>query len=310
MEWVVPRSRCAYRRLDLTAVPVKRRRQAAAIAVAAEAASASTDTVVAWQDGIAHVWSHDFEAGTRPRAWIPETLLRPAAPADGARLVACLEGVEGQFWRGGRLVASRWWAEAPGVLAWERFLRGAGAEVDTRVPAAQHLGWSQPWARRTGIAALDPAALEGVLWKGLFATLVLVAGWDLARVQVVDAKREGVQRDLERARRQAAPLLAARERAEAAADDLARWQGLVQPVSDYTLMADVVAPLPKGSRLVAWQRDKEKLTAAVQGPDMDARKYVLAFAKNPRLADVEATPTELGTMQLVFTFVPRQEEAP
>src|SRR5258708_6074462 len=56
---------------------------------------------------------------------IPETALRRPL-ADGTRLVACLDGVEGQVWRNRSLMASRWWPSLPAAVEWQRFQRSAG----------------------------------------------------------------------------------------------------------------------------------------------------------------------------------------
>ncbi len=73
---------------------------------------------------------------TRATIW-PETFFRPAQ-ADGPVLAAMSDGVEGQVWRRGLLVATRWWPEAPPARDWMLFLRGAGVDISqtsTAVPA-------------------------------------------------------------------------------------------------------------------------------------------------------------------------------
>jgi len=53
---------------------------------------------------------------------LPETLARK--PLDkGARLVRCIDGVEGEIWQDATLLASRWWPKVPALREWQLFLR-------------------------------------------------------------------------------------------------------------------------------------------------------------------------------------------
>lgn len=65
---------------------------------------------------------------------IPETLRHD--PLDGLHLRRCREGFEGQLWREGDLVASRWWPHHPGLNDFQSFARGAGAAAPVDPPTA------------------------------------------------------------------------------------------------------------------------------------------------------------------------------
>jgi hypothetical protein len=104
-------------------------------------------------------------------------------------------------------------------------------------------------------------------------------------------------------RSQAAPLLAARERADRARDALLALRDLQRGSSDYRLMADVIAPLPADARLAAWVRDDTKLQVTVKSADTDPRHFVSAYDGKPLLAGVIATPIE-GAMGLAFDLAP------
>jgi hypothetical protein len=108
------------------------------------------------------------------------------------------------------------------------------------------------------------------------------------------------------------PLLDAREEADEARMRFAGYGEFQQGISDYGLMAAVVAALPGEVRLVGWRREGERLTAAVQVAESDPRRVVEAYAKIPPLADVRATPVGAGVMALEFTLpkptVPGQQK--
>ena len=104
--------------------------------------------VYAW-DGdaaAAAVAASGFPAG-RCSVW-PETFFRPPI-ADGYRLAAMTDGVEGQVWRGGLLAATRWWPTPPPARDWATFLRASGVELTQTAlivpPPAQSDLLGQPW---------------------------------------------------------------------------------------------------------------------------------------------------------------------
>lgn len=259
---------------------------------------------MAWAKGIAHVWtwSPAADAPARERAaWVPESLVRPRAFADGARLLALIEGVEGQIWRGGDLVASQWWPSRPNEQAWHRFLRSAGLapEAAGAVPTAQSMGWSPPWARVRGASA-GQDQIEAVAWRIVVAGIALTLGWQvMAREDERDAHAALVART-EALRLQAMPLLDARERADAAQADIERLRQLQRASSDYALMPAVTIPLGVDARLLAWQRQGDVLKAKVAVKDVDPRRSVDAYARIRLLADVQATPMPPEAMGLEF----------
>ncbi|MDZ7628377.1 MAG: hypothetical protein U5J99_08210 [Parvularculaceae bacterium] len=75
---------------------------------------------------------------------VPEPLLYPAI-GNGARLIHCVEGFEGQIWSDGAPRTSRWWSSPPNRTEWLMFLRSAQQPIEpgageTPVPVALPLG--------------------------------------------------------------------------------------------------------------------------------------------------------------------------
>jgi hypothetical protein len=316
-QWIVPRAQLQYRRLDLSNLTSRQRGPAAQLATARHLPSPGSRSHLAWSGGIAHLWiwsppaSDVVDAQAR---WIPESLLRPASRADGPRLLAMVEGYEGQVWSQGVLASSQWWPLVPDAEAWRRFVRAAGLEAEANeVPAPLQAGWAAPWAeQRLDLAAAGGAGRERMAWIAVAAVLALALGWQLTGLLRWHNAGEQLARDLEMTRAQLAPVLSARERAEAAQAEAQRLRGLQVGASDYALTARVITRLPQGSSLKSWVREPDKLTVKVGSSLTDPRLFVAAFAQDPELAQVSATPqsSEAGVMLLEFDLTATREATP
>lgn len=309
LEWVVPRAACQYRQLDFANLPARQRPAAARIAARRLEPRPGALAHVAWTGPIAHVWTWpegDPRIAAGEAGWIPESLLRAPPRIDGVRLLEQVQGVEGQYWRDGRLQASQWWPARPTADAWQRFVRGCGlaTDADASVPSPAGMGWSEPWGdSRRGLPA-SPAVLERWAWTAGLAVLACALGWQLAGLASWTLAQSRLDARMDTLRSRAAPLLAARERADRARDALMALRELQQGPDDYRLMADVVAPLPKDARLANWVRDGAKLGVVVASADGDPRHFVAAYEGNPRLSGVVATPGDKGVMGLAFDLAP------
>lgn len=303
VEWVVPRAECQYRRVEFPSLPRRQRAAAARIAARRFDPRPQALAYVAWTGPVAHIWTW---TGAGPRilagedGWIPETLLRAPQRGDGMRLLAQVEGFEGQFWRDGRLHASQWWAECPNADAWQRFERACGRAPATEgAPAPVDAGWSEPWDDVAPGLPASPAVLERWAWTGGLALLACVLGWQLAGLADWAFAQSRLDARMQALRSRAAPLLAARERADTARDALLGLRELQQGRIDYVLVADVVAPLPADARLTNWVREGNRLSVAVRSADKDPRHFVAAYEDSPQLSNVVATPGD-DAMGLVF----------
>ncbi|MFZ1642867.1 MAG: hypothetical protein WAV07_15820, partial [Candidatus Contendobacter sp.] len=153
-EWVLARGLCRFRCFELGAVPARDRASALHVQIRQWNPFPVAGDYIVWRGEQALVWLWDgerqrqamTEAGIRGARVLPETVLHPPPGADGPRLVRCLDGVEGQYWREGRLLASHWWPEAPTAAAWQHFQRGNGGIVQTEPPAAETVSLlARPW---------------------------------------------------------------------------------------------------------------------------------------------------------------------
>lgn len=308
---VVPRADCLHRRLPFGGVPANQREQALALAAERAAPAMGGRHAVRWQGDVAQLWLLPAERAASlagDEVLVAESsLLPPPAAPDAERLVAVQRGVEGQVWRDGELRASRWWPSAPDHDAWARFLRSSGLPVPPvpqAPPVETHPLLPEPWGRAGGRLAWAPAQLESAFWTGLVALAAVIIGWHVAAAVVWTAAAEWQAHRVERLRATAAPLIAARERAEAARDRMASYRALTETPVDLVLLAELRELLPAEARLGAWFRDASQLRVEVEGGGSDPRTFVQALASHPVLSTVVANPLPNGRMQLDIQLDP------
>lgn len=300
-EGVLPRAASIYRRFDFTALPAARRRAALDVATRHGPSQGVTRSACRWQGGVAHVWTpREPLAVADDLKLVAETsLLPPPAVPDAVRLMVLNGGVEGQVWASGVLAASRWWPSPPEPEHWSRFLRAAGLAADGDLPATESLPMAaRPWGEPHHRLAWQPAQLEGLAWKTAVLIIALVIGWQIAAFATWSVAGALQAHRLDTLRTESAPLIAARERAEAAQQRLLALSGLMEGADDLALLADIRGALSPEVRVIGWARDGERLRVELQGAGADPRPVVQAFAGHPLLAGVVANPIDNARMQL------------
>jgi len=315
VQWIVPRSECHYTRLDFRELTPRQRPPAARIAAARMMPTLGAASRIGWLDGIAHVWTWTAasEHALKNEAWLPESLLRPRSFSDGPRLIRVVHGFEGQCWSQGQLYSSQWWPACPDIEVWTRYLRSSGldAEQARRLPEPQSLPWlDEPWASVMGTNAGSSVRLERWAWITGLGAIALALGWQLASLEAWKNAKEAQSKEITLLRAQSMPVLESRERAEAARSALESYRDVQQAPSDYVLIAEVVARLPKGVVLKAWEREAEKLLVGILSEVTDPRRIVSAFDGHETLGQVMATPLEGGAMRLEFRLpIPAPRDA-
>ncbi len=181
------RALCSFRRVTLA--NGSRNAVKATLLQAKREALSDTDIIKIEQDQgnrrMAGLWAWpkpDEQTGVKQDAVsrsIPETLAREPMQS-GQRLANCLEGVEGQVWGDGSLIASRWWPGIPGQNQWVKFLRSARLktdEISLAVPSAVDVPW------RTNLPILQ-SVMDALRVFATPARLFLVVGVILAAMFV------------------------------------------------------------------------------------------------------------------------------
>jgi hypothetical protein len=257
-------------------------------------------TVYAWDS--AKVESAILEAGlslNRCVVW-PETFLRDPIQ-NGARLARMTDGYEGQVWRDGLLVATRWWPEAPQSQAWVMFLRSAGADlsqVDLLKPQPVDSTMAAfPWTVAAAPITDVWSLLQNERAAAIAATIVLVPFIYLIAqagiLGIATGHVSGAMSDLSGAN-QSIRL----ERSEALAnlDTIQRYLSLEPYPSQFELLADARHVLvPANVTITEWLYDSGNIEMSVRGDTpLDATFYIEAFEKDPAFSNVTATTENQG----------------
>ncbi len=297
---LIARSECLFFTVDLKEVPSAARRPYIEQQVRKHSPWPRPGHYVADPESAAPaVWIWDSEwlekargglpAGAGKNRLLPETVML-APGRDGPEACACLEGIDYQLWKGGRLVESRWCRQPfseEAASAWQRGARTQGVpEVGQAAPRWQPEPWSEP--------ALDWRQLlrdeKALMWGGaLIATMVFCLELGvLAAFAIRTSYLEGNIADLEASLgeklqyRLDAERLSAANRALAA--QLPAYTQL-EVVAEFTrLLAD------QPYELVEWEYQQGSLQVVVKNPELDSREVVSRLESGSFFLDARIEP--------------------
>jgi hypothetical protein len=307
VEWIIERASCNFGRFELEGVQTHLRHQALNLQLQQWHPHQNTGQCVVWQGGSALVWSWDADClldeiqaeRLRPEQinFIPETLFYPPH-TEGARLLVCQRGFEGQIWQTGRLAASRWWREPPGDQEWLNFQRDLGVQPELQQPnAPKPLELTQidrPWAKSVPLESEGHPESRFEGWLVAVSALLLASYTSWHGIRLYKAEEAMLQRtdELQLARAAARPLQSARQQAM---DAQARIHSLqaVNPYPDQlALLARVAGQLSRdGSYLKEWEYSFGSLifTITVQSKSASSQ-LVTKFQESGWFRDVRTRP--------------------
>ena len=315
-QWVLARSLCLYARFtvpkDLT--PAKRE-AALRLKILEWSPYATPGMLIDWAETEAGVWIWDQakvdEAiraqGLDPKrvAVLPETAL--AEPAEnGARIVASIEGLEGQAWREGQLIASRWWQELPAPEEWRRFQRAAALPPgmqSAQPPEPETVPFRDaPWprTRRRWLAMVQDAGRTRLAVAAM-VVLALPLAYESAALVRLTLKTASVERSLADLRRQADPVIRARLAAQTAMECVRQLLALDPYPDQLALLAKIGGQLPpNGTTLGDWsfQNGELRFTVQHQNP-LDSSQYVRLFEALNMFERVRAEPQGDGKVLVI-----------
>jgi len=276
---VVARALCRFSRFDLTSIPVKRRAQALQLQLRQWTPFGQPEFAIIFEKNAALVWCWDAawlqaQRQNLPALWknaeaIPETALQ-TPPADGARLIQCLDGVEAQFWQQGELRASRWWSAVPELSEFIAFCREVGhplAQVQQLPEVLAPITQAQPWLpvmTAANLSAQNPL-LEQAMYAALFLIVALPYGWYNLREYQLDRAMEGTRAEMKALTGQANSLVQAREAALKAVDEISSRQRLDPYPTQIELMTAVAEALPSDATIREWEFQENKLRIVIAG---------------------------------------------
>jgi hypothetical protein len=333
---LVGRELCLFLPLDAARVPERQRAGFVNLAVRRAAPFPDPEHEVLWQGNHAAVW---YWSRSRVRALAgtdAADVARYRAEAvflgglrDGSRAEllrirdeAAMPGealaIEGRVWRDGRLTASRWWPDVPDAAAWSTFVRGAGLDAWPALPEPETVAAGPAPLSAGGLPRGSIANLKE--WRSRVPLLAPVAGtlaaavlaWQLGgliraawEVRVVEQRIARVSTRLE-------PVIAARERADAAARRIERALALRPPASQTRLLAEIKRITPGDWQLKLWHQpspDVLEVTLRTANPDTPA--IVSAWEQSPLLRDVAPTASaQQNELTLQARLAPWSEQAP
>jgi len=308
-------SRPFYRfcRFDLKNVPKPRRVQALELQIRQWTPFANTGRYLVWQGEDALVWAWDADRlgadlatqnlNSKRVEILPESLLHFPL-ANGLRLAACLDGVEGQLWREGLLVHSRWWPTVPTEAAWLNFQRDAGDSAElqsTVVPSPAAPEWlHRPWAKNVPAGRGGAWAAPYETWLVSAGVLVLAGMTSWYGIQLVKIKQavELRKNELKTAETIARPMLEARQRALDAQVRIKLLQKAGHYPDQLALMATVAKLLPKHTvTLNEWDYRDDKLKITVASPNKLSNSVLIKeLLDSGWFGDVRAAPTSALTL--------------
>jgi hypothetical protein len=253
---------------------------------------------IIWQGAQAQVWTWDTAEQVRKNDSAPngkgivESRLTPPAMQDGARLIPCMQGVEGQIWRHKTLLASHWWAAAPAQRNWRSFLRGSGMSTLTDAPAPLSLPpLARPWGKDSN-PSLSASGLEPILWRWLPLVLIFFIAWEGANIYRLWEAKGRLDATLTELRKQVAPLREARRAASQALLTAQHLRQLAPSPRQLELIDQVLKhlPSPKRMELLEWSYEPGRLRLLIQGDSLDPSLMVKALENLPWGHDVRADP--------------------
>ncbi len=268
---------------------------------------AETGLYVVWEQDNAHVWAWDaqrVEKGIlssklqlKGTSIVPETLLH-RRQSQGAYLVACLEGYEGQVWRDDSIYSSRWWPELPATNEWINFQMDAGLMPERQsneVPAALPLSLGEAaWARS---AVLNGSAFYGdkaEQWivPAIVLCLFTASMWYGAQWIKLQAAIRSQGKELEALSQQAAPIIEERGKALEALGRIKLLQSLDPYPDQISLLGKVAEALPMdGPYLKEWEFQNGKLKIQITSPNkLMSSDYIKLFESMELFKNVQAAP--------------------
>ncbi|WP_221229506.1 hypothetical protein [Niveibacterium umoris] len=321
VQQVIARSLYVTRWFDLSALPKSERIGAVQAQLAVWQPFEFCDYRVVLHEGgaLAFAWdAREFEA-RRARCrearfanpgLLPETLLNAPLRA-GARVVQGLDGFAGEFWDGGILKGSSYWPELPSADEWLNFLRGASAPPalhDVPVSAAlQSADWLRlPWARLASARDLSGAnrRVERVAVAGGVVLLVALAAQLAGDARSLSKRETAAAEKLVRIKREAQPVIAARDAAQAALPRLEALAKSLDTVSALSLLAHLTAVMPKDAVIRDLDFDGLKLKLGLSIPESVSRLECLkALRSEPWFGEVrEASGGQKSLIRLEITL--------
>lgn len=323
-EWVVARSLCHYQLFDLTDIPASRRDNVLQLKMKQWSPFSDYGSYHVWQGSQVQVWIWDkqkqqqlvTEAGIAKVLVMPETVLRPRAPPSQpgspsitgiatVQLIDCLEGVEGQIWKHGLLIGSRWWPQLPSSIEWDQLQRTHGLPALPEISSVLQLPLlDRPWGRHKAKGSKLTAVHEQLAVMVGAGILTVLLSWQL--VGILKWRQALVQRQAEISEltEKITPILSTRNQAMADKEQFEQILALNSFPSQLELIVQVAEKLPgPEAKLLEWSYQTGTLSFTVETKQPDPTFYVKTFQAIPLFKEVKAeTGSGRNANQIVISM--------
>lgn len=272
-----------------------------------------------WTQKGVSVWMWDHKAvqrkikraelNEREFTFVPETVF--VSPLEnGTRLVECHEGVDGQIWKDGQIIASRWWPESPPASEWAIFLRGAGPEAqvfDQALPQLTPLEnvKTESWAHTRPIAG--GFSLETLYSNDALAVLALILllpmGYYMGQIFHAWSSISGMQREIEAMGTDTEKVELEKKAAENNLKKVNTIIALNPYLHPLTVLKKVIGSLAEKSVVLSeFKVTGDLVTLLLQGDEeLDATAIVTMLDKVPEFENVNTDPGRaLNTLKVTF----------
>ena len=297
-EWVISRGLCYYRLFSLTDIPAARRDSVLQLKIKQWSPFKNYANYSIWRDGHAQVWIWDqqqqqnrlMEMGLKKATCFPETALQTRPTTDTVQLLQCLEGVEGQIWKEGLLMGSRWWAQRPPETEWAHFQRAHSLPAAHNVPTPiEQPLLKRPWGRTKKRLSQFQLYQERIWVMGGTVIFTIVLTWQMISVWKWQQATEQLHAQIEELNESITPILTARNQAISEKTLLEQLLALTPDPSQLELMTKIAEKLPRqNTKLIQWFYQTGELRFTIETQKLDHTFYVETFQALPLFREVKA----------------------
>lgn len=315
-QWIIERSQCLYRCVDLKHVPRGQRARALALKLGSLSPYRHSGHYAVWRGGSVLLWMWDGErqqalahsSVTVPRRYrcIPEPLLLPP-PTDQAgfvgRILATRCGFDLQVWSSGCLLFSSFHRTLPSKQDINFALRSISGSEWTAYPEVETIESStRPWAYSGSTGR--GAQWERWLPHAVFSIVMLGCSFQLSQGASWWWAEHSLERESAALSSRIEPLLDARNRAEQARSDAQLLsQRMRAAPSQIEMLRTLHGLLPDDSKLLNWRYRGNELELLIDTQNSDPRFFVQRLQRDGHFQNVRVEPSSRGDgLQLSMTL--------
>ncbi len=322
VEWVVARSLCVFRSVDISSVSAAELDAFLRMQVREWAPFDDPEYHFQTFGNRALVWAWDGElrrsrcreCGVTPDAILPESVMRSPGTEPGdakVQLVACIEGFEGRGFRESRQVQSRWWAEHPSLKSWNQFRMLFDLPPVESVPEPAESSLASFAAAPLKSMLLPFLRAESTLFVLFFALFLVAASYQLAGIAYASVAVGAAEADIAELNQAVTPVLSARDEALAALDDIESMTSLRAGPLQLQYLSDLLDHLARARaegrevHLMAWEFQSEGIAISVTAEELSAAELLTLFEGVPWLVKQRVGDDRVkGRMRITAELAP------